>query len=203
MSADLDPYYTWLGIPPEEQPPNHYRLLGVKPLETNVDVIANAADRQVMHIRTFQQGKLADQSQAVLNKLSAARVCLLNAESKSAYDRQLRQQLEGSSPAKPAPAPAKTKPLATAKALPTAAPLPEAPAPMVTSLPMIKGWVSWVTWSMQRSCTFVRLPILIWFTSPRTTAWNHTLQSSPSTTSPMTMPVSSIKQDAGMVGLMP
>lgn len=134
MSADFDPYYTWLGIPPEEQPPNHYRLLGVKAFETNLDVIANAADRQVMHIRTFQQGKFADQSQAVLNKLSAARVCLLNVESKGAYDRQLRQQLEGAqsaAAAKPAPAPAKAKPLATAKPLPTATALPEKPAPHV------------------------------------------------------------------------
>ena len=92
MSADFDPYYTWLGIPPDEQPPNHYRLLGVKPFETNQDVIANAVDRQVMHIRTFQQGKFADQSQAVLNKISAARVCLLNPDSKSAYDKQLQQR---------------------------------------------------------------------------------------------------------------
>ena len=29
----FDPYYRWLGIPPEEQPPDHYRLLGVKVFE--------------------------------------------------------------------------------------------------------------------------------------------------------------------------
>ena len=33
MSAPFDPYYRWLGIPPGEQPPNHYRLLGVQLFE--------------------------------------------------------------------------------------------------------------------------------------------------------------------------
>ena len=43
---DYDVYHLWLGIPPEEQPPNHYRLLGVPAFEQNVEVIRNAADRQ-------------------------------------------------------------------------------------------------------------------------------------------------------------
>ena len=29
MDEQFDPYHKWLGIPPEEQPPNYYRLLGV------------------------------------------------------------------------------------------------------------------------------------------------------------------------------
>ena len=37
MAADFDPYYRWLGIPAEEQPPNHYRLLGIQDLETNLE----------------------------------------------------------------------------------------------------------------------------------------------------------------------
>ena len=28
-SEEFDPYRKWLGIPPQEQPPNHYRLLGI------------------------------------------------------------------------------------------------------------------------------------------------------------------------------
>ena len=31
MAESFDPYESWLGIPPEDQPPNHYRLLGLKP----------------------------------------------------------------------------------------------------------------------------------------------------------------------------
>jgi hypothetical protein len=49
--ADFDPYYTWLGIPPKDQPPTHYRLLGVECFEANSDVIENAADRQMAHVR--------------------------------------------------------------------------------------------------------------------------------------------------------
>ena len=86
----FDPYYQWLGIPPEEQPPNHYRLLGIRLFEDNSSVIQTAADRQMVHLRTFQTGPRAAISQKVLNEVAAARVCLLSAEKKAAYDAQLR-----------------------------------------------------------------------------------------------------------------
>src|SRR5687768_18381170 len=40
----FDPYHKWLAIPPEEQPPHHYRLLGIKLFESDPDVIESAAD---------------------------------------------------------------------------------------------------------------------------------------------------------------
>ena len=43
MSERFDPYYTWLGIPPPQQPPHHYRLLGVELFEGSPDVIERAA----------------------------------------------------------------------------------------------------------------------------------------------------------------
>ena len=70
MSNTFDPYHTWLGIAPAEQPPNHYRLLGIALFEESRDVISNAADRQMAHIRTFQGGKHAAESQKLLNELS-------------------------------------------------------------------------------------------------------------------------------------
>lgn len=85
----FDPYYHWLGIPPEEQPPHHYRLLGIRPLEENRDVIQNAADRQMSHLRTFQNGPHGAMSQQLLNEVAAARLCLLS-QKKAAYDQQLR-----------------------------------------------------------------------------------------------------------------
>jgi len=42
--AHFDPYHKWLGIPPDEQPPDHYRLLAVRRFEDDPDVIAAAAD---------------------------------------------------------------------------------------------------------------------------------------------------------------
>ena len=53
----FDHYYEWLGIPREQQPPNHYRLLGIELFESNADVIEHAADRQMAHVRSFQHGK--------------------------------------------------------------------------------------------------------------------------------------------------
>lgn len=89
----FDPYHVWLGIPPQEQPPNHYRLLGITLFESQPDVIANAADRQMIHLRTFQSGKHSPHSQQLLNEVAAAKVCLLNSARKAAYDEQLRIQL--------------------------------------------------------------------------------------------------------------
>lgn len=90
---ELDPYWKWLGIPPEQQPPDHYVLLGIAPFEVDRDVIDNAAVRQMNHVRTFQGGQHAATSQQLLNELSAARLCLLDEEQKQVYDVQLQARL--------------------------------------------------------------------------------------------------------------
>lgn len=89
----FDPYYKWLGIPTKDQPPNHYRLLGLERFEADPDVIETAADKQMAFIRTCATGKHVTESQKLLNEIAAARVCLLNTKSKSAYDKGLRQML--------------------------------------------------------------------------------------------------------------
>ena len=123
-SEPFDPYYHWLGIPPEEQPPNHYRLLGIQPLEENREVIQNAADRQMAHLRTFQSGPRAAASQKILNEVSAARVCLLSPEKKAAYDQPLRNS---------------TAPVSTLPARPPAVTPPNASPPSPETLPSAKG----------------------------------------------------------------
>jgi len=94
MSEPFDPYHTWLGIPPQEQPPHHYRLLGIDALEHREDVIAHAADRQMIYLRTFHSKTMPDVAERMLNEVAAARLCLLNADKKSLYDAQLRARLE-------------------------------------------------------------------------------------------------------------
>src|SRR5262245_6808757 len=92
----FDPYYTWLGIPPEESAggrPNHYRLLGLRAFESNPEVIQNAADRQMLHLRSYQMGPNAALSQRLLNEIALARVTLLDATKKHAYDNSLRTAL--------------------------------------------------------------------------------------------------------------
>jgi len=105
MSDPFDPYYTWLGIRPEQQPPNHYRLLGLQLFEGNVDTIEHAVDRQIAYLRTLQTGPHAALSQRLLTEVTAARRCLLTPSEKAAYDATLWKQLaeqttaRGSNPA--------------------------------------------------------------------------------------------------------
>jgi len=93
MSGTFNGYHVWLGIPANEQPPNHYRLLGISIFETDLDVIEHAADRQMAHVRTFQSGRHGALSQQILNELAAARLSLLNAQRKAEYDKELRAKL--------------------------------------------------------------------------------------------------------------
>ena len=90
---DFDPYHEWLGIPPDEQPANHYRLLGLELFEADRDMIESVSLQQIAHVRTFAIGENSETSQLLLNELSAARVTLLNAVQKADYDQELRQQL--------------------------------------------------------------------------------------------------------------
>jgi hypothetical protein len=86
----FDPYHVWLGIGPEEQPANHYRLLGLRTFESNADAIDHAADRHSAHLKSFAAGERADLAQKLLNEIAAARVCLLDAKAKAEYDAKLR-----------------------------------------------------------------------------------------------------------------
>jgi len=90
MATEFDPYYRWLGIPPEDQPPNCYRLLGVRLFEADVNVIESAADQRMAHLHSFQSGEQGLLSQRLLNEVAAARVCLLSPERRAKYDQQLR-----------------------------------------------------------------------------------------------------------------
>lgn len=93
MANGFDAYHKWLSIPPQDQPPNHYRLLGLGLFESDPDVVAAAADRQMAHVQTYKTGPHSDLSQKLLNEISAAKLCLLRPQKKAAYDEQLRQQL--------------------------------------------------------------------------------------------------------------
>lgn len=124
MSEVFDPYRKWLGIAPHEQPPHLYRLLGIGLFEDDPDVIENAADRQMAHVRTFQGGPHRDLTQKLLNELSSAKMTLLDRQRKAAYDAQLRARLA-----------APGMPLA-AMPVPLQAPVPPPAAPRMPTAPM-------------------------------------------------------------------
>lgn len=95
MSDSFDPYYKWLGIPPKDQPPNHYRLLGLELFETDIDVIDTAANRLSDYLQNLVTGPQVKHSQRLLNEVAAARRCLLNTEKKQAYDARLKSEKIG------------------------------------------------------------------------------------------------------------
>ncbi|MCX7427420.1 MAG: hypothetical protein NTW96_17540 [Planctomycetia bacterium] len=99
MPQPIDTYHQWLGIPPGEQPPNAYRLLGVRLFEADLGVIRTAADRQMLHLRTYQLGEYSDLSQRLLNEVASARARLLDPKRKAEYDRRLSSQLQAATPA--------------------------------------------------------------------------------------------------------
>jgi hypothetical protein len=95
MAETFDAYHKWLGIPPKEQPPNHYRLLGIERFESDPDVIEAAADQRMAHLRTYQTGRNGPLSQRMLNEVAAAKLCLMRAERKAVYDAELRTEVTG------------------------------------------------------------------------------------------------------------
>jgi hypothetical protein len=128
MPGQFDPYHKWLGIPPEEQPPHHYRLLGIEAFETDADVISNSADQRMLHVRSFQNGPQRDVSQKLLNEIAAARVCLLSDPRRQDYDAQLRSRLASKPSARPSgPPPLVARPVKVPVATPVVASTDKSP----------------------------------------------------------------------------
>jgi len=124
----FDPYHRWLGIRPEDQPPNHYRLLGLSLWESDCEVIRDAADRQMAHVRTYQLGPNSAQSQRVLNELGAATACLLDPQKRADYDAILRHEMDSTQrpPEPPSPSP----------------PLPPSPLPRLAPKQHSLNWLA-------------------------------------------------------------
>src|SRR4051794_16360065 len=93
MAEPFDPYYKWLGIAPQDQPPHHYRLLGLEVYEADPQVIDAAANRVTAYIKGCAQGPYAATGQKILKEISAARLCLLDERQKARYDAKLGQPL--------------------------------------------------------------------------------------------------------------
>ncbi len=107
MPAPFDPYQAWLDIPPQHQPPDHYRLLGVKRFERSGEVIERAAQQRVAALQAHASGPHAEQCRRLLRELSAAQSCLLNEQRRAAYDRALLESAvqEAARPAGHGPGP--------------------------------------------------------------------------------------------------
>src|SRR6185295_11018103 len=91
MAEPFDPYHKWLGIAPKDQPPNHYRLLGIELFEDDADVIDAAANRLSAYLEGCNQGAHLAQLQKLLEEVAAARRCLLDEGRKAQYDAELQR----------------------------------------------------------------------------------------------------------------
>lgn len=130
--SNCEPYHKWLGIPENELPPNHYRLLGIPLFECDPEVIENAADQRSGYLRSFHNSQHVDVAERMLNEVAAAKICLLRPGRREKYDAVLRASVHETSmlPTHPAPAPA---PLP----VPALAPLPQrVPQPLRLSIPV-------------------------------------------------------------------
>jgi hypothetical protein len=101
MPDNFDPYLEWLGIKSGGRSPDHYRLLRLKPFESDPALIARAADTAMARVRNVLPGQHQAQWSQVLDRLKAAKACLLDPAHKKAYDERLEaaRQARASAPA--------------------------------------------------------------------------------------------------------
>lgn len=90
--SDFNAFHQWLGIPPEEQPPHFYRLLGVSLFEKDRAVIVAALDQRQLFLQKKLAGPQGDLAKPLLEQLQQARLCLLNRLTKAQYDKLLRER---------------------------------------------------------------------------------------------------------------
>ena len=92
LAGAFDPYHKWLGIPPRDQPPHHYRLLGLEIFESDEEVIEAAARRLIAFCEQNAHGPNAAAARRVEFEIAAARLCLLDPEKRAAYDIELKSR---------------------------------------------------------------------------------------------------------------
>src|SRR5438270_10353927 len=103
---------TWLGLPPGDWPPDHYRLLGLEPGESDSTRIEQQVHDRLETVRRYQllHPELVTEA---MNRLAQAYVCLIDPAARQAYDaaRFGRPTGNGSRPPPAAPAPVVVMPL--------------------------------------------------------------------------------------------
>ena len=93
--ANIDVYKDWLKIEATNRPLNYYQLLKFKNFEDDPAVIRQRYRELNAYVRKFATGDYIDESQALLNELAKAMLCLTDAERKAEYDHSLGRKYEG------------------------------------------------------------------------------------------------------------
>jgi len=89
MPKQIDPYADWLGIPPEDQPPSFYRLLGLEEFEEDPEVIDAAGQRVLASVKLRDRGGQGREARRLMAEVHMAMDCLLDPAKKADYDAEL------------------------------------------------------------------------------------------------------------------
>lgn len=107
MATTFDPYQAWLGITDARRPVDHYRLLGVSKFEADGAAIGSAAASKIARLKPHLSGPHSTAAQKILDQILAAQQCLLNDQSRAAYEQALAAR-EGVATPRPAAIPSGT-----------------------------------------------------------------------------------------------
>src|SRR5918911_87498 len=119
----------WLGIPPDQWPPDHYRLLGLPPGEPDPNLIEQRVHERLDAVRRYQMMH-PEQATEAMNRLAQAFVCLTEPASKRLYDDALLgARPAGAPPPEPEPLLESRDPLAWLYAPPPPPPAARAGRP--------------------------------------------------------------------------
>src|SRR5437763_4898092 len=88
---------SWLGIPADTWPPDHYRLLGLEPGEPDPNLIEQRVHQRLDAVRRYQMLH-PEQATEAMNRLAQAFICLTEPASKQAYDATLLGRRNGGPP---------------------------------------------------------------------------------------------------------
>lgn len=127
----FDPYQRWLGIPPQDQPPHFYRLLGLELFEEDPEVIKAAAENAIAFIQQNAFGEELQKSQRLLKDIEKVAAYLMSPPHKAKYDKKLKAKLGMSPPEVTAPeAPTQSTSPQPKTAAPTSPSSQESPRPI-------------------------------------------------------------------------
>ncbi len=94
--AKIDVYKDWLKIEATNRPLDYYQLLKLKRFEDDTAAIRKRYRDLNAYVRKFATGDFIEESQALLNELAKAMLCLTDSERKAEYDHSLGRKFEGS-----------------------------------------------------------------------------------------------------------
>ncbi len=101
MNDRLDVYQQWLGIPPEEQPPDFYRLLGLARWESDAQLVSAAAQRRLAKVKQKATRQHLAVAQKLVRQIVRARATLMDARLRSEYNQRLQRAIRGAAAAPP------------------------------------------------------------------------------------------------------